>query len=101
MHNLVRSVFSISSRQFDAVFLTEHFPWRVIEASSPVGKVDYYVTSFDLGIGEHDRVDYHLIAAKTEMLKHESELESLCGDCNYALWIKYRFPAKEGAININ
>ena len=99
MRHITSSRFSISSRKFDASFLSERFPWRVVE-DVPAGQVDFNVIVFDLGIGQHDRVDDHLVAGKIELLKHESELGSLYGDCDYALWVRYQFPAKDGAINI-
>ena len=100
VHHTVTSRFSISSSRLDAVALGEIFSWRVAEVA-PAGEVDYHVTVFDLGLGEHDRVDHHLVAAKAALLQQEPKLDSLRGDCKYALWVSYRFPAKDGAINVS
>ena len=100
MHHIVTSRFSISSRQYDPSFLTGIFPWRVIE-SATADKVVFHVAAFDLGIGQHDRVDSHLVAAKAALLVHESQLNSLCEDCKYALWVSCRLPATEAAFNIS
>ena|SRR5579862_1453806 len=101
MSHVVKSRFSISSPRFDAGFLTEMFPWRVVETDA-ADQTHPHITVFDLGVGEHHRVDSHLVAAKAALLKHESDLDSICGDdCGFVLWISYRFPTKDGAININ
>ncbi len=81
--------------------MAQRLPWRITEASVPDAKADYYITTFDLGIGQHDRVDHHLAAAKRELLTYETDLDSLCEDCTYALWVYYDFPASEGAFNIS
>ena len=65
------------------------------------GTVDFHVAVFDLGIGQHDRADQHLVAAKAALLSHEPKLDSLRGDCKFALWISYRFPNRDGAINVS
>lgn len=103
MSHVVSSSFSISSAKFDAEFLKDRFPWPVVESSAypPSGKADFYVTVFDLGVGEHKRTDKHLVAAKAAMLQQESEFAALSDDCKYALWVTYRFSSKDGAININ
>jgi hypothetical protein len=56
---------------------------------------------FDLGIGEHDRVDHHLAAAKAALLLQEPRLDSLRADCKFALWVSYRFPKTDAAINVS
>jgi hypothetical protein len=101
MHSAVTSHFTIASSRLDAAYLAMRFPWRVIEAVAPHGQLDYHITEFDLGIGEHDRVDRHLVAAKAVLLAHEPALDSLHHDCNYTLWIGYLFPAKNAAFDIS
>ncbi len=100
MHHSVTSRFSVTSAKLDSEFLRERFPWRVTETTSPNANLDFHITTFDLGLGEHDRVDNHIAAAKHALLAHETHLDSLSGDCAYALWISYIFPPKEGAFNI-
>jgi hypothetical protein len=103
MKSTVTSRFSISSTRFDSKYLKEIFPWSVLESSTLASrkKVGFHVTVFDLGIGKHVRIDQHLTVAKTALLKHESELNSLFGECKFALWITYWFPPKDGAINVS
>src|SRR5438477_167303 len=100
MHHSVTSRFSVISAKLASDYLAQRLPWRVTEATAPNDKMEFHVTAFDLGIGEHSRVDDHLAAAKHALLAHETELDSLSGDCKYALWVAYGFPATEGAFNI-
>ena len=103
MPHSVTSRFSIFSPRLGADNLTQRFPWPVVEASSPDEKrIPGYFTVFDLGAGQHDRVDNHLAAVRHILLAHERDLDPLCeGDCKYALWVYYEFPATEGAFNIH
>ena len=101
MPHSVKSGFSISSPRLGAEYLSHRFAWPVIEATSPDNKIPAYITVFDIGAGQHERVDHHLEALGHILLSHERELQLLCDeDCKYALWIYYEFPAAEGAINI-
>ena len=101
MSHTVKSRFSVSSHRLDSSILAEVCPWRIVERAPASGAVDFHVVVFDLGIGQHDRVDRHLVAAKAALLSHESKLDSLREDCKFALWISYRFPGKEGTINVS
>jgi hypothetical protein len=96
----VTSRFSVSSHRLTPAILQEQFHWPVVEIAHASGTVDFHVVVFDLGIGQHDRVDQHLVAAKAALLSLESKLDSLRGDCQFALWISYRFPSRDGAINV-
>jgi hypothetical protein len=100
MGHIVTSRLSILSSKLDAAFLGEQFPWRVIEATAPNDKLEFFCTLFDLGVGQHDRVDNHLAAVKRAMLAHELNFDVFSGDCKYVLWISYQFPMEEGAFNV-
>ena len=103
MNRTVKSRFSIASSKLDAEFLKEEFSWPVVESSThaPDGENGYHVTVFDIGIGEHERVDQHLVAAKAALFGQEQKLNVLCGECRYALWVAYSFPSEDGAINVS
>ena len=83
MSHTVTSRFSVSSHRLDSEILEEVGPWRVVESAPASGSVDCHVVVFDLGIGQHDRVDHHLVAAKAALLSHESKLDSLREDCKF------------------
>lgn len=100
MPHSVRSRFSIFSERLSCDDLTQCLPWKVLEAARPSDMLSGFVTTFDLGIGEHERVDHHLTAAKHTLLAYERELELLLDECRYGLWVFYDFPASEGAFNI-
>ncbi len=101
MTERVFSEFTIASNTLDSAYLSHHFSWPVTEAVTPNDKVNYNITTFDLGVGQHTRVADHLHAAKQALLKKETELIALSCDCHYALWVKYRFPKGEGGFNLS
>lgn len=100
MSHTVRSSFSVSSKTLDAKQLSRYLPWEVVEAVNPHDKIDFFLSVFDLGVGQHDRVDRHLEKATEELLKKAVDLEKLMQDCQYTLWVQYRFTENEGAINV-
>ncbi len=100
MPHVVKSRFSICSSRIGAEYLIQEFPWPVVEAVSPNAKIDANILTFDLGVGQHERVDEHLAAVKRVLLAHEKELDTFSKDCSYALWLLYAFPAAEGALNL-
>ena len=100
MTDQVSSRFSISSKTLDSVFLKHRFSWPVVETADPE-KIDGYITIYDLEAGKHSRVDHHLEAVKLVLLKNETELGKLRDDCQYTLWVRYRFPSREGAFNLS
>jgi hypothetical protein len=97
----VTSRFSVSSHRLDFGVLQELLPWRVVETAPASDTVEFAVAVFDLGIGQHDRVDEHLVVAKAALLSHAAKLDSLRGDSNFGLWVSYGFPSRDGAINIS
>ena len=101
MNQGVTSRFTIASMRLDAAYLATKFPWHVVDTVVPHGELGYHITTFDLGIGEHDRVDPHLMAAKAALLSQESTLDSLHRDCGYTLWIRCRFAAEDGDLSIS
>ena len=101
MPNTVRSQFSISSPQLDADCFRDVFPWRVLDAKSATEQFPQHITVFDLGIGKHERVDAHLSAVRHELLARANDLDPFTGDCHFALWVYYDFPAAEGAFNLH
>ena len=101
MPHSVKSRFTIFSPRLGADYLTQRFSWPVIESASPDDKIPGYITAFDIGAGQHDRVGHHLAAVRNVLLLHERDLQSLCDeDCKYALWVYYEFPANEGSFNV-
>jgi hypothetical protein len=91
----------IASPRLSAELLAHHLPWKTLETLSPVPNgFDHYATCFDLGVGEHDRVDRHLEAVKDALLAQQRELDALLGECKYALWVYYDFPIDDGAFNL-
>jgi hypothetical protein len=103
MQDSVRSEFTISSPKLGVEEIASMFPWRITEATAPNEKLKFpdYITAFDLGLGEHERVDHHLVAVKHELLAHEKQLHLIGEECGYALWIYYKFCGSEGAFNIH
>ena len=90
----------VSSR-LNAEMLTSHLPWKVLETQTVARDgADQYLTTFDLGIGKHERVEQHLEALKDAILAQQRELGYLLGDCEYTLIVYYEFPM-EGAINLS
>lgn len=100
MSHTVTSRFSVSSHRLAPAILQDVCPWSVVETAPASVAVDFHVVVFDLGVGQHERVDQHLVAAKAALLPLESKLDSLRGDCQFALWVSYRFPSGDGAINV-
>ena len=101
MKHSVTSRFSIMSPlNIDQDWLSEKFPWPVIEARPPDEKIAHHITVFDLQAGEHDRVDYHLAEVNRRLMEMEDELSTLSEECAFALWINYAFPSDSGAINL-
>jgi len=100
MQQSIISSFSIASVRLGADYLTKNFPWRGTE-TMPHEKLDYHVTMFDLGIGEHERVDDHVRAAKAELLVHEAELDVLHHDCSWAIWLHRPFIEREATIDVS
>lgn len=98
---IVTSRFTIASPRLDAACLATRFPWHVVNTVAPHEELDYHITTLDLGIGGHDRVDHHLVAAKASLLSQESTLDSLHRDCGYTLWIQCRFAAEGGDLSIS
>ena len=101
MLHTVKSQLAVFSPQLDAECLRELFPWRVLNARAATEQFPQHITVFDLGVGEHERVDAHLTAVRHELLAHASDLDPFAGDCHFALWVYYDFPAAEGAFNIH
>ncbi len=101
MNDNVTSVLSVSSKRLNVDLLSHYLPWKIVEATKPNEKVDYFVTVFDLGIGHDDRVDRHLERATEELFKKLIDLEQLLDECKYTLWLRYRFSSIDGgAANI-
>ena len=98
----VRSQFVVFSPRLNSEMLTLHLPWKVLETLSPTFKEsDHFVTVFDLGTGEHERVDRHLEAAKDAVLAQHRELYALVGDdCHYTLMVYYEFPTGDVSFNL-
>lgn len=101
MTDQVSNRFSISSKTLDSSYLGRQFPWAITETVEPNGQINQYITVFNLGAGSHPRVDRHLEAVKQILLKKEPELRSITQDCHFGLWIRYRFPSREGAFNLS
>jgi hypothetical protein len=79
VNHIVTSRFSVSSHRLDFGVLQELLPWRVVETAPASDTVEFAVAVFDLGIGQHDRVDEHLVVAKAALLSHAAKLDSLRG----------------------
>ena len=101
MTDQVSSRFSIASKKLDSHYLSHHFAWPVTEEVKPNENIDQYIVVYDLQAGQHSRVDFHLEAVKQTLLQKETELSRLMDDCRYTLWIRYRFPSREGAFNLS
>jgi hypothetical protein len=97
----VSSRFSIVSGKLDSVYLSHHFSWPVTETERSNDKIEYHITTFDLGVGHHARVDKHLDAAARALLEKETELSRLSSECHYALWVRYRYSKGDGAFNLS
>jgi hypothetical protein len=91
----VSSRFSITSACHDAALLAACLPWKVVESDRPHGRVDFFVTVFDLGLGRDRRVDDHLERATDALFRERDTLERLEAECGYALWVQLRSRAKE------
>lgn len=85
----VTSRFSILSERHGVPQLSRHFEWQIEESVEPAVGQPCYITTFDLEIGAHERVDLHLTAVKDKLLAVQSTLESFQGDCKYVLWIRF------------
>lgn len=77
------------------------FPWEIVDRQPPGEQVSAHITIFDLGLGNDERVDHHLHRVTSRLLGHLTDLEALRGECAFVIWIRYRFPATEGAANLS
>jgi hypothetical protein len=87
----VTSRFSIISERHGVFQLSRHFDWQIESSVEPADRQPCYVTTFDLGIGAHERMDRHLAAVRDKLLTVQSALESLQEDCKYVLWIHFPY----------
>ena len=60
-----------------------------------------HIATFDLGEGQHARVDSLLSATLQSLLRNEKELQELAEQCSYTLWVRYQFEPGEAAFNLS
>lgn len=99
MNDSVSSRLSIFSKSFGDDRLRDSFTWKIEDAVTPSEEQPLYITTYDLEVGEHERVDHHLHAVKDCLLEKQTVLRDLQNDCGYTLWVRYYFE-NAGAINL-
>jgi len=87
--------------RLDADDLSHYFQWPITEDVKPNEKIDQNIVIYDLQTGRHSRVDFHLEAVKQALWIKETELCRLMDECRYTLWMRYRFPSREGGFNLS